>query len=132
MQHFTAQTDQLGLHRLHQLTAGVGQAQAFGATIKGILGAADIPGVAQLIEQTHQRRTLHPRRLRHRHLPHTLAQAPDHQQRDSASFGNAVVDQRGLADFAPMPRGHHHGTAEVHLKGVEGLGHKGIRIQLVR
>ncbi|MCY1184278.1 hypothetical protein D9M73_249570 [compost metagenome] len=81
--------------------------------------------MAQLIKQAHQRWTLHPGGLRHRHLAHALAQAPDHQQRNGAGFGDAIVDQRGLADFAPMPGGHHHGAADVHLENVEVVRHEG-------
>ena len=119
------QTHQFDLDGLHQGPTGIGQAQAFGATVLGVFGAADVAAMAQLIEQSHQGRAFHPRRLRHRHLPHTLAQAPDHQQRDGTGFGDSIVGQRGLADFAPMPRGHHHGAADVHLESVEGIRHEG-------
>ncbi|CAI8984047.1 hypothetical protein EMIT0P265_80033 [Pseudomonas zeae] len=123
-EHLVTQAHQFDLHRLHQFTTGVGQAQAFGPAILGIFGAADVAGMAQLIEQTHQRRTLHPGGLRHPHLAHALAQAADHQQRHGAGFGDSVVDQRGLADLPPMPGGHHHGTADVHLESVEFVRHE--------
>ena len=123
-EHLMTQAHQFDLDRLHEFATGVGEAQTFGAAILGIFGAADVAGMAQLIEQTHQRWTLHPGGLRHLHLAHALAQTPDHQERHGAGFGDSIVDQRGLADLPPMPGGHHHGTADVHLESVEIVRHE--------
>ncbi len=102
-----------------------------GAAVVDIFGAAHVAGIAQLVQQTHQGRALHPGGLGHLDLMHTVAEAADHQQRHGAGFGDAIADERGLADFAPGSGTYHHATADVHLELFEGLGHWIIRIQLV-